>query len=121
MKLLLDENISPRLAMLLRSEGHDAIAAVEGGLSGRPDPEVRAYSIATGRVLITLDADFADILRYPPKGTPGVIRLKVHPPTEEAVRQLLSRTLKGLNESSIDGCLAVAHANSSGFAGNSVR
>jgi hypothetical protein len=36
-----------------------------------------------GYRLLTLDADFGNILRFPPAGTPGVIRLKIHPPTEE--------------------------------------
>jgi len=78
-------------------------------LSGEPDEKVRAFAIESGRVLVTLDADFANILRFPPTGTPGVIRLKIHPPTEEAIRELIHRTLRALKDVPLDGCLAVSH------------
>jgi predicted nuclease of predicted toxin-antitoxin system len=84
-KLLLDENLSHRHAAFLREQGHDAVAVVEVGLSGQPDSGVRMFAIESGRILLTLDADFANILRFPPAGTPGVTRLKIHPPTEDAI------------------------------------
>lgn len=46
MKLLLDENMSGRHAVRLRESGHDAVA------------------IQSDRVLVTLDADFGNIIRY---------------------------------------------------------
>jgi len=66
-KLLLDENLSPQHAAMLRQQGHDAVAVIEAGLSGEPDDKVRAFAIESGRVLVTLDADFANILRFPPR------------------------------------------------------
>jgi predicted nuclease of predicted toxin-antitoxin system len=60
------------LQLPLRERGHDAVAAVEAGLAGEPDERIRAYAIDTGRILLTLDADFANILRFPPAETPGV-------------------------------------------------
>lgn len=109
MKLLLDENISPQQATVLREQGHDVVAAVEVGLSGEPDTQIRAYAIQEDRVLITLDADFADMLRFPPAGTPGVIRLKIHPPTEAAIREQIQLALQRLKDADLKGCLAVAH------------
>jgi predicted nuclease of predicted toxin-antitoxin system len=108
-KLLLDENLSPQHAAWLRDQGHDAAAVTEAGLSGEPDEIVRAFAIDSGRVLVTLDADFANILRFPTAGTPGVIRLKIHPPTEEAIREQIQRTLQILNDTPLAGCLAVSH------------
>lgn len=96
MKLLLDESLSPSQARFPRVEGVDALDAAEAGLSGEPDGRIREYAIATGRVLVTLDGDFANLLRFPTCGTPGVIRLRVHPPTEEAIRLLLRRALHAL-------------------------
>ena len=60
-------------------------------------------------MLVTLDADFANILRFPPAGAPGVIRLKIHPPTEEAIREQIHRTLRVLKDISLVGCLVVSH------------
>jgi predicted nuclease of predicted toxin-antitoxin system len=110
-RLLLDENLSPLQAAALRQDGHDAVSIVEMGLSGAPDPQVRAFAIQENRILVTMDADFADMLRFPPAGTPGVIRLKIHPPTEAAIRVQIQRTLQVLKDTSIAGCLAVSHGD----------
>ncbi len=109
MKLLLDENLSPLQAAILRDIGHDAVAVAEVGLSGEPDEKVRAFAIESGRILLTLDADFGNILRFPTAGTPGVIRLKIHPPTEEAIREQIYKTLEVLRGTPLVGCLAVSH------------
>ena len=107
MKLLLDENLSPLHAVELRSLGHDACAVVEVGLSGAADTEIRRFANQEGRVLVTLDADFANVIRFPPAGTPGVVRLKIHPPTEERIRQSILRALESLQNMDLVGCLAV--------------
>lgn len=83
MRLLLDENLSPQQSAILREQGHDAVAVVDAGLSGQPDEKIREFAIADNRALLTLDSDFANMLRFPTAGTPGVIRLKIHPPTEQ--------------------------------------
>ena len=69
MKFLLDENLSPLHARTVRDLGHDAVSVVEIGLSGADDLDVRAAAIEQERILVTLDADFANVLRYPPAGT----------------------------------------------------
>jgi predicted nuclease of predicted toxin-antitoxin system len=108
-KLLLDENLSSTQAHWLREDGFDAVAITELGLSGAPDEKVREVAIEQGRVLVTMDADFANILRFPPAGTPGVLRLRIHPPTEAAIREQLRIALGILKGTDINGCLAVSH------------
>lgn len=108
MKLLLDENLSPLHARTLRELGHDAVSVSESGLSGADDPTVRAFALKDGRVLVTLDADFANLVRFSPSDTPGVIRLKVHPATEGAIDTLLRFTIARLAEVKLDGKLVVA-------------
>ncbi len=103
MKLLLDENLSPRQALRLRDLGHDAVAVIEAGLAGQPDEVVRAFAIETRRILLTLDADFANILRYPPAGTPGVIWFKIHPPTEAAIARQITAVLERVKETDLTG------------------
>jgi len=107
-KFLFDENLSPGHAARLRGEGYDAIAVLDIGLSGAGDPEVRAAAIREGRVLITLDADFGNIIRYLVLGTPGVIWLRLHPPTEIKIRQTLGRCLAKLANVDLAGKLVVA-------------
>jgi predicted nuclease of predicted toxin-antitoxin system len=106
-KLLLDENLSPSHARDLRSLGHDAVSVVELGLAGADDSEVRAAAISDNRVLVTLDADFSNILRHPPAPTPGVIRLRLHPATESAIAVALSWAIPKLEQVALSGKLAV--------------
>jgi predicted nuclease of predicted toxin-antitoxin system len=106
-KLFLDENLSPQHASELRTEGYDAIAVLEVGLSGAPDEQVLRFAVENGRVLVTLDADFANVMRFPPERTLGVIRLKVHPATEERIRQTIRRALLFLHHIDMSGRLAV--------------
>ena len=93
MKLFWRRETSPRrkpfasTSRNAREQRHDAIAVLEVGLSGAPDEQVRPFAIAETRVLLPLDVDFANMLRLPLAGTPGVSRLKVHPPTEAAIRE----------------------------------
>ncbi len=96
MKVLLDENLSPAHAARLRETGHDAIAVPDIGPSSASDAEVRSVAIAQGRILVTLDADFGNILRYPVAHTPGVIWLRLHPPAETKIQEALERCLTKL-------------------------
>jgi predicted nuclease of predicted toxin-antitoxin system len=106
-KLLLDENISASHARALRAERYDAVAIVEQGLGGAADEAVRLHAIDTGRILVTLDADFANIIRFPPEGTPGVVRLRLHPPTETAIASALQRLLELLTNFEVAGKLII--------------
>lgn len=108
MKFLLDENLSPLHARILRELGHDAVSVVELGLSGADDSVVRTSAIEDGRMLVTLDADFANVLRYPPSGSPGVIRLRIHPATEAAIDELLRSTILRLAGMGLEGKLVVS-------------
>ncbi len=59
LQFLIDEQLPPRLAHWLQSEGFDALHVVECALAGASDATVYAFAARTGRVLITKDADFA--------------------------------------------------------------
>lgn len=107
MRLLLDENISPLHARELSGEGHDVLAVLDAGLSGAADENVLRFSIENNRILVTLDADFANVIRFPPESTPGVVRLRIHPPTEAAIREALRRVLLLVRNTDLRGRLAV--------------
>jgi predicted nuclease of predicted toxin-antitoxin system len=107
-KLLFDENLSADHARAAREAGHDAVSVVEIGLGGASDEAVRARAIAESRVLVTLDADFYSLLRYPTLLTAGVIRVRPWPPTENGIRNLLSAVLTRLADRSLAGKMVVA-------------
>ncbi len=107
MRFLLDENLSRRHAERLREDGYDAVAVIEEDLRGASDPIVRSAAVKSGRVLVTLDADFGNIVRYPPQNTPGIIWLRLHPPTEDKIEQALNRCIAKLANVDLMGKLAV--------------
>lgn len=55
MRLLLDEQISAKVAEELRRRGHDAVAVSETELRGSADEDVLAWAIADRRAVVTND------------------------------------------------------------------
>lgn len=58
MRFLIDANLSPRLASLLASEGHDAVAVRQVGLTDAPDNEIVDYAASDDRIVVSHDTDF---------------------------------------------------------------
>ena len=108
MKLFLDENLSPAHAKALRQMGFDVLTVVEAGLGGVADEKVRDFAIEEQRTLVTLDGDLANILRFPPAGTPGIIRLRIYPPIEDLIEEGLRMTFAMLKETDPTGCLIIS-------------
>ena len=70
MKLLFDENLSPKLVARLTAEFPDSIHVSRVGLDQADDMTVWAFAAANGLTIITKDADFSEIslrLGAPPK------------------------------------------------------
>lgn len=107
MKLKLDENLSPALAALARSHGHEADTVVEQGLRGVNDEAVFQHCCDEGRLLITLDLDFANPVRFPEKGTPGRIILRPRRPLTTAIRLQFIAALALLDRGELWGKICV--------------
>ena len=57
MKLYLDEDISPKVSVILRKKGLDAISAHETGMLEASDEEQLSFAAADGRVMVTRNRD----------------------------------------------------------------
>jgi predicted nuclease of predicted toxin-antitoxin system len=75
-RFLLDENLSPLLADLLRRSGHDAVHARDVGLRQAGDQEVLERAGSDGRVLVSADTDFGRLLAASGAVLPSVILLR---------------------------------------------
>ncbi len=80
MKLKLDENLSHSFRQILEESGHDACSVYDQGLSGADDDAVFERCQADGRILITLDLGFSDIIRFPVRESPGVVIARCREP-----------------------------------------
>jgi len=59
-KFVVDAQLPPALARLLRETGYDAFAVREIGFREATDAEIWRYAIQQQAVIITKDADFAE-------------------------------------------------------------
>ena len=75
LKLKLDENIGIVGKALLEADGHDVMTVAEQGLSGAMDERIYEVIATEQRVLVTLDRDFGEVLRFPPEATAGIVVL----------------------------------------------
>ncbi len=79
MKIKLDENIGRRGLDLLKAAGHDVMTVRDQNLLGTNDENLFNVCAGEDRVLITLDHDFGQILRFPSGHGPGVVILEPGP------------------------------------------
>jgi predicted nuclease of predicted toxin-antitoxin system len=93
MRAKLDENLPVEAAGFLRSAGWNCDTVHDEGLGGAEDPKVGAVCRAEGRVLFTLDLDFADIRAYPPSEYVGIVVFRPAEPSRRLVLQMLARVL----------------------------
>ncbi len=89
MRLKLDENIGRRGLEFLRARGHDVMTVRDQNLHGVTDESLFDVCVAEGRALVTLDWDFAQVLRFPPETSAGIIVLDAGP--RATVRAIINR------------------------------
>ncbi len=95
MKFKLDENFGIRTQNLLRRAGHEVDTVRDEGLQGAPDDRLYDICCSEQMCLVTMDLDFADIIRFPANRTGGiaVIRAPGNPGLsllESLIRQFIN-------------------------------
>jgi len=76
LRLLLDECLPLSLARSLGDHGHDAVHALELELRGASDAVILTRAATLGRVIVTMDSDFHQLLRQSGDTQPSVIRIR---------------------------------------------
>jgi predicted nuclease of predicted toxin-antitoxin system len=77
MKFLLDESVDARLRSFLIALGHDAVRVGTDYPPSLPDEEVLAIAHREGRILITNDRDFGELVFVHGRPHAGVIYLRL--------------------------------------------
>jgi predicted nuclease of predicted toxin-antitoxin system len=104
-KFKLDENLDVRLVSLLSWGDHEADTVLDQRLSGSPDNVIYESCRESGHVLITLDLDYANPLRFPPEHGQGIVVLRPSQPTLPILRSILLSALSELKRRSLKGKL----------------
>jgi predicted nuclease of predicted toxin-antitoxin system len=79
-RIKVDETIGRSGVEFLRWAGQDVMTVREQALAGAADEVVFQACAAEGRTLITLDRDFGQVPRFPPKLTAGIVILELGGP-----------------------------------------
>jgi len=76
MRLLLDANLSPRVAESLRDAGFDAVHVADLGLVTATDDEIFDRAAEGSLVVVTADSDFGALLAMRRTKSPSVVHLR---------------------------------------------
>jgi len=76
-ELLADESCAGPVILALRAAGHDLVVIAEVA-KGAPDELVMDRAFAEGRILITEDRDFGELVYASLRPTAGVVFVKFH-------------------------------------------
>lgn len=93
MQFKVDENLHADVAVLLREHGHDAMTVFDQGMQGYSDEKIAKVCGDEKRAIVTLDLDFADIRRYPPRDYSGIIVLRLLDQCRSSALAVIKRIL----------------------------
>ena len=107
MKIKLDENISRHLKPHLQKAGYDTFTAADEELLGKPDVEVGTAARSEGRILFTLDLEFADLRKFPPGTYPGIILFRPQSLGPLATNRFILNFLKETDLAALSECTVI--------------
>lgn len=93
MKILIDEGLPRRAAMMLRERGVDAVHVTDILNAAIADAVILEEARTSERVVVTLDADFHALLAVNGWSSPSVIRIRRQGLSASDVRDLVLRLI----------------------------
>ncbi len=106
MRIIADVHIRPATVQHLNSLGHDVIRSSEILPEEAPDQEIIERAVATGRVILTEDLDFTDIIAISGATQPSLITLRLTDASADYVNRILEYVLPGLEQLVTTGIIA---------------
>lgn len=94
MKFLVDQNLSPTLASLLRTAGHDVVHTGDIDLATADDHSILTTAAQQDPVVVSADTDFGTLLAQSGVGSPSFLLLRLRSPRR--ARQLADLLLANL-------------------------
>jgi len=112
MRFKLDENLGTRTARLVQAQGHEVETVRQEGLAGESDRRLFEVCCGEKRCLVTLDLDFADVTRFPPNRSNGIVVIRVpRNPSLPLLERLVQQFLRALDPLRLDGHLWIVEVN----------
>lgn len=108
MRLLVDQNLALRVAVLLRDAGHDVVHVAERGLSAAKDEEIFELASSEDRVIISEDNDFGTLLARAGTKAPSFVLIRsAEPLTPDGQAALLLNNLGAVEHDLAEGSIVV--------------
>ncbi len=107
MKFLIDMPVSPQIATWLIEKGHDAVHASNVGLYKTKDKDILEEARRQGRVIITADLDYPQLLAMSRSKDPGIILFRGGNYSEQEMLNLLKKVFDCVEESKLLNSITV--------------
>lgn len=107
MKFLVDNALSPLIAVVLCQEGHDAVHVREYSMQGASDKEIFERAGYENRVIISADTDFGTMIALQQESKPSLILFRRSSRRPEEQVSFLLANLPNLKKSLEEGSIAV--------------
>ncbi len=107
MKVLLDMPVSSGLLDVLQQHGHAGVHAHAIGQDCATDQDLMAIARREGRIIITADLDFAQLLASSSAAGPGLILFRGGNFSEAEMRRLLERVLQTVPPETLERSVCV--------------
>ena len=105
MKFLADMGISPRSAAFLGRLGHDAVHLHDESLDRLSDASILSKALDEGRVVLTHDLDFGDLVAASGARLPSVVTFRLRNMSADHVNRYLQLILADYQERLIAGAV----------------
>ena len=99
MRFFVDHCVPESVAEALESKGHEVLRLRNQMATDAPDPDVIEQAQMLDAVLLSLNGDFSDIVRYPPSQYGGIISMQVRN-RPEVLAQIMERLTQYLRDQS---------------------
>ena len=110
MKLLIDMNLPPAWADLLRTHGYEALHWSDVGAPDAPDETIMDWAREQGCVVLTHDLDFGTLLALTHATSPSVIQMRAQDVMPETMGAVVITALRQFEEVLGSGALVVVDA-----------
>ena len=89
-RIILDQGLAAPAALVLRDAGWDAIHVREISMHTASDAEILVYAAREGRVVVTLDRDFPQMLAFLGGARPSVVLIRQQKLRVAAITEILT-------------------------------
>ncbi|HEX5011129.1 MAG TPA: DUF5615 family PIN-like protein [Planctomycetota bacterium] len=112
MRIKTDENIPDTIVAMLREDGQDVTSVRVQELTGIGDSQLSRICQAEARALMSLDLEFADIRKFPPRDHAGLVVLRPGRSGPQHAARLVASIRDRMRTESLHGLLWVVNEGS---------